>query len=181
MPTSCLEVNCAMNRASIVISFVLASTFIASVQVYGQEDNNNESAQSTIVETHNQWGIMSDISYLGSISIGLGLSLGKTRTASGHFFGYNTGAIISYCFGNTILAVRPFFHLFGGSAGVMLGTSMPLLFNARTITIGIAPEFGVSIFGIASIYYRYNFYLMREYSSHEVGFTLLYNMRSKSN
>lgn len=177
---------CALRRAvggmmrlrslACTIAFFLAAILLSPLQALGRENAYSMLSQGQIVETYKQFGIMADISYLGAMSIGLGIFQGRTRTAAGHFSGHNEGAIVSYCIGNSLFTFRPFFGIFGGSAGMLLGISTPLSFNSHTLTIGISPEVGISVFGLASFYYRYNFYLERGYSSHEVGLALLYNM-----
>jgi hypothetical protein len=45
--------------------------------------------------------------------------------------------------------------------------------DLRTVTMGLSPQVGISLFGMVDLYYRYSFYLDGIYNVHEVGVSIL--------
>ena len=68
-----------------------------------------------------QHGPRVDISYFEHLSLGVRYSYARMRTAGYHYAGYSFGALISYRFSDGVYSLRPFFHIFGGTAGMLLG------------------------------------------------------------
>ena len=57
--------------------------------------------------------------------------------------------------------------MYGGVSAMYMGLSGILCTNFSEITAGISPEIGIGFPG-GSLFYRYNFYLDKNYNCHEI-------------
>jgi hypothetical protein len=59
---------------------------------------------------------------------------------------------------------------------MLLGMGVPVSTDLRTVTIGLSPQVGISLFGMVDMYYRYSFYLDSTFNVHEVGVSVLIDL-----
>jgi len=55
------------------------------------------------------------------------------------------------------------------TTSMLLGTGVPVATDLKTVTMGLSPQVGISLFGMVDLYYRYSFYFDGTYNVHEVG------------
>ena len=59
---------------------------------------------------------------------------------------------------------------------MLLGIGVPVSTDLRTVTMGLSPQVGISLFGMVDLYYRYSLYLDGTYNVHEVGVSILLDL-----
>ena len=154
----------------IMLLFLL---FVGIQEPVFSREESDDFTDTESEQIQNQYGLKFDISYFEEISIGIGLSYGTISSIEHHFFGYSFGMLMNYRFEKDFYTLRPFIQICGGSGAILLGLSSPISTDFNTVTFGLSPTVGFSLFGIIDFYYRYNFYLDTKYNSHEIGLSVL--------
>jgi hypothetical protein len=129
------------------------------------EQNNNE------IKYYDLSGFALELSCFNYFNIGFGYNWGEFKVMYHHFFASDYGFYIEY---KTIkeLHLRIYYDMYGGSAGMLLGSSGIVATNFEKISVGIAPHIGAGFPGM-KIFYRYNFYINKDFNCHEIVLTIL--------
>jgi hypothetical protein len=137
---------------------------LSTVNLFAEDTNND-------IKIYDLSGIALELSGFNYFNIGLGHNWGTEKVVAYHSFANDYGFYIEY---NTIkeLHLRLYYDIYGGSAGMLLGGSGIAATNFDATTFGIAPHIGLGLGGI-KIFYRYNFYLDKEFNCHEIVLTVL--------
>jgi len=138
------------------------------------EDNNNIDNDKLLI------GPMLSFSGFNEFRMGVGLFLGKLGKVGPHPFGYDYGIVFEYNFREEIIYTRLYYHLTGGASAVSLGGSMVMAIDSNNISLGFAPEIGIGLSTLFKIFYRYNFYLNRDFNSYEVVFHLCFRFNKRN-
>jgi hypothetical protein len=157
--------------------------FCLSGFIYAQENNEvnieEEHSKEKIHESsyHNKkpvTGLIFSFSGFNEYRMGMGVFLGKLGTDGGgiHPIGDDFGLLFEYNFKDNIIYNRFYYHLTGGASAALLGCSMVIASNKDDISIGFAPEIGMGLSTVFKVFYRYNFYLNKNFNSYEVVFHL---------
>jgi hypothetical protein len=135
---------------------------------------NNESIENNDKTNTGKLLIGTILSFSGfnQFRMGGGLFLGKLSGDGHHPFGYDYGILFEYNFREKIIYTRLYGHLTGGVSAMLLGGSMVMAIDSNNISVGLAPEIGVGLSTLFKIFYRYNFYLNKDFNSYEVVFHL---------
>jgi len=110
---------------------------------------------------------------------GVGLFLGKLGSDGHHPFGYDYGILFEYNFREKIIYSRLYGHLTGGVSAMLLGGSIVTVVDSNNISVGLAPEIGAGLSTLFKIFYRYNFYLHKDFNSYEIIFHLCLPLNKK--
>jgi hypothetical protein len=112
------------------------------------------------------------LSCFNYFNIGFGYNWGTSKNILYHFFASDYGFYIEYKTTKELHS-RLYYDKYGGSAGLLFGGSGIAATNFDNMTFGIAPHIGIGLPGM-KLFYRYNFYLNKEFNSHEIVLTLLW-------
>ena len=136
-------------------------------------ENNNTDNDKLLI------GPILSFSGFNEFRMGVGLFLGKLGSDGHHPFGYDYGILFEYNFREEITYTRLYGHLTGGVSAMLLGGSMVLAIDSNNISLGFAPEIGIGLSTLFKIFYRYNFYLNKDFNSYEIVFHLCFPLKGK--
>jgi hypothetical protein len=122
-------------------------------------------------------GTMLSFSGFNTFRMGIGLFLGSLASDGHHPVGYDYGLLFEYHFKRRIAYTRFYYHLTGGVSAMLMGGSAVVAIARNRITAGLAPEIGIGLSTLFKIFYRYNFYLHRDFNGYEVAFHLCIPLR----
>jgi len=137
-------------------------------------DNNNIDSDKLLT------GSIFSFSGFNEFRLGAGLFLGKLGSDGHHPVGYDYGVLFEYNFREEIMYTRLYGHLTGGVSATLLGVSMVMAIDGNNISFGLAPEAGIGLSTLFKIFYRYNFYLNKDFNSYEVVFHLCFPFNKRN-
>jgi hypothetical protein len=157
-------------QCTILFLFTLFSLNIFAEDIIDDEDNIEQ--KNDDIKIFDLSGFTLELSCFNYFNIGFGYNWGTCKTFH-HFFANDYGFYIEY---KTIkeLHFRLYYDIYGGAAGMLLGGSGVMATNFDKVTFGIAPHIGIGFPGM-KLFYRYNFYLNKEFNCHEIVLTILKN------
>jgi len=159
----------------LLIFITFFSTLVIAQENLEIIDNINNEFIENNNNTHNDkllFGPILSFSGFNEFRMGVGLFLGKLGSDGHHPFGYDYGILFEYNFREKIVYTRLYAHLTGGVSATLLGVSMVMAIDSNNISLGLAPEIGIGLSTLFKIFYRYNFYLNKDFNSYEVVFHL---------
>jgi len=130
------------------------------------ENNNKTNTGKLLV------GTMLSFSGFNKFRMGAGLFLGKLGSDGHHPYGYDYGILSEYNFREKIIFTRLYGHLTGGGSAMLLGGSMVMAIDNNNISAGLAPEIGIGLSTLFKVFYRYNFFINKDFNTYEVVFHL---------
>jgi len=137
---------------------------IDSINNESIEDDNKTNTGKLLI------GTILSFSGFNKFRMGAGLFLGRLGSDGHHPFGYDYGILFEYNFRDKIIFTRLYGHLTGGA--MLLGSSMVMAIDSNNISVGLAPEIGIGLSTIFKVFYRYNFYINKDFNGYEVVFHL---------
>ncbi|MDR2730526.1 MAG: hypothetical protein LBB81_06470 [Treponema sp.] len=167
----------------LLIFITFFSNLVIAQENLGIIDNkNNEFIESDGNTDTDKLLIGTMISFTGfnGFRIGAGLFLGKLGSDGHHPVGYDYGILFEYFFREKIIYTRLYGHLTGGVSAILLGGSIVMAIDSNNISVGLAPEIGIGLSALFKIFYRYNFYLNKDFNSYEVAFHLCIPLSKKN-
>jgi len=117
-------------------------------------------------------GSILSFSGFNEFRMGAGLFFGKLGSDGHHPFGHDYGILCEYNFKEKTIFTRLYSHLTGGVGATLLGASIVMAIDSNNISVGLAPEIGIGLSTVFKIFYRYNFYLNKDFNGYEVVFHL---------
>ena len=116
----------------------------------------NAFSQETVIE--NKHNISISYSCISFHNIGIGYDFVKLKQTGFHGTGDNFGFKFQYQFNTENIYIRLYYNRFTWDIPILWGFSLP--YNLKNNNIGVSPHIGISFFGYAHLYYRYNLFLM---------------------
>jgi hypothetical protein len=157
--------------------FIFFTFFVCSAFTQENIENNDETAVKRGNNNTKVTGIALSFSGFNEFRMGVGIFYGELGGFH-HPFGYDYGLLFEYNFKEKITYTRTYFHVTGGVGAGLLGASMVFASDNNDISLGFAPEIGFGLSTVFKIFYRYNFYINRDFNSYEVVFHLCLGKRN---
>lgn len=126
------------------------------------------------------FGPILSFSGFNQFRMGIGFFLGKLGSDGHHPLGYDYGLLFEYNFKQNLMYTRIYGHFTGGVSAILLGASIVSVFDSENISVGLAPEVGIGLSTVFKIFYRYNFYMNKDYNSYEIVFHLCIPLNKRS-
>jgi len=158
----------------LILTTFFSTLIIAQEDLENIDNINNESIENNNNTDNGKLLIGPILSFSGfnEFRMGVGLFLGKLGSDGHHPVGYDYGVLFEYNFREKIMYTRLYGHLTGGVSATLLGVSMVMAIDSNNVSVGLAPEIGIGLSTLFKIFYRYNFYLNKDFNSYEVVFHL---------
>jgi hypothetical protein len=173
-----------VKRYFALLIFITFFSYLAVAQEDSEiiDDINNESIENSNNIDNDKLliGPMLSFSGFNEFRMGAGLFLGKLGSDGHPPFGSDYGILFEYNFREKIIYTRLYGHLTGGVSAMSLGGSMVMAIDGNNISLGFAPEIGIGLSTLFKIFYRYNFYLNKDFNSYEVIFHLCLPLNKKN-
>jgi hypothetical protein len=167
-----------VKRYFVLLIFITFFSYLAIAQedLENIDNINNESIENNNNTDNDKllFGHILSFSGFNEFRMGVGLFLGKLSSVGHHPFGYDYGILFEYNFREEIIYTRLYYHLTGGVSAMSLGGSMVMAIDSNNISLGFAPEIGIGLSTLFKIFYRYNFYLNKDFNSYEIVFHLCF-------
>ena len=161
-------------RYFVLIFFV---TFLPNLVIAQEDIEIMDNTNIEVIESNDKIdddklliGPILSFSGFNEFRMGVGLFLGKLGSDGHHPIGYDYGILFEYNFREKIIYSRLYGHLTGGVSAILLGGSMVVAIDNSNISVGLAPEIGIGLSTLFKVFYRYNFYISRDFNSYEVVF-----------